>query len=90
MGFVSTDVRRSVVAWGCVFFALTLVACAANPSAKRTRRAMSEEEELEIGKEAAAQVAAAMGFAGSEVGFKPWTASGVSQTQWAFLCSTFA
>ena len=49
----------------CVTMALVLVACAANPSAKRTRRAMSEDEELEIGKEAAAEVEQYMGFAGS-------------------------
>lgn len=66
MGFETTNVKRRTVFWASAFLALTLVACAANPSAKRTRRAMSEDEELEIGKEAAAQVEAAMGFAGSK------------------------
>ncbi len=60
------DVKRHVVAWGCVALATTLVACAANPSARRTRRVMSEEEEIELGKQAAAQVEIAMGLAGSE------------------------
>ena len=43
-----------------------LVACAADPSAKRTRRVMSEQEELDLGKEAAEQVEQYIGFAGSE------------------------
>ncbi|MGB5812305.1 MAG: M48 family metalloprotease [Polyangiales bacterium] len=50
----------------CFTMALMLVACAANPSARRTRRAMSEDEELEIGRQAAAEVEQYMGFAGSE------------------------
>jgi len=60
------DVSRRWVTWGCVLLATTLVACAANPSARRTRRVMSEEEELGIGKEAAEQVERSMGLAGTE------------------------
>ena len=51
--------------FACVVLAIGLVACAANPSAGRTRRVMSEEDEIELGREAAAQVEQSMGFAGS-------------------------
>ena len=44
---------------------LALVACAADPGARRSRRLMSEEDEIAQGKEAAAQVEQLMGFSGS-------------------------
>ena len=44
---------------------VALVACAADPGARRTRRAMSEEQELELGREAAKQVEQYVGFSGS-------------------------
>lgn len=42
-----------------------LVACAADPGARRTRRVMSEEDEIKLGAEAAQQVEQYMGFSGS-------------------------
>jgi predicted Zn-dependent protease len=53
------------VTFACVALAAGLVACAADPGARRTRRAMSEEEEIEQGRQAAAEVEHSMGFAGS-------------------------
>ena len=66
MPYLGPTTQGRVRATTCFSMALVLVACAANPSAKRTRRAMSEDEEREIGKEAAAQVEQYVGFAGSE------------------------
>jgi len=60
------QLKRRVVASTCLLLAMGLVACAADPSAKRTRRVMSEQEELDLGKEAAEQVEQYIGFAGSE------------------------
>lgn len=66
MPYLGPTSQGQLRATTCFAMAIVLVACTANPSAKRTRRAMSESEELEIGKEAAAQVEQYMGFAGSE------------------------
>jgi len=50
-----------------VWVAITvgLVACAADPGARRTRRVMSEEDEIKLGAEAAQEVEQYMGFSGS-------------------------
>jgi predicted Zn-dependent protease len=45
--------------------AIGLVACAADPGARRSRRVMSEEAEIAQGREAAQQVEQYMGFAGT-------------------------
>ncbi len=44
---------------------ISVVACAADPGARRTRRLMSEQDEIAQGKEAAEQVEQVMGFSGS-------------------------
>ena len=49
----------------CLALSVCLVACAADPGARRTRRMMSEAEELELGRQAARQVEDYLGFAGS-------------------------
>jgi predicted Zn-dependent protease len=59
------EVSSRLVAISGIALALGLMACAANPGSARTRRAMSEEEEVEIGRQAAAEVERSMGFAGS-------------------------
>jgi predicted Zn-dependent protease len=63
--FVRHPLQGRAVALGCVALAIGLVACAADPGARRTRRVMSEEEEIKLGQEAAEQVEQYMGFAGS-------------------------
>jgi predicted Zn-dependent protease len=63
--FVRHPLRGRVVTLGCLALAIGLVACAADPGARRTRRVMSEEEEIKLGQEAAEQVEQSMGFAGS-------------------------
>ena len=59
--------RRSRRSIGALSLALSvsLLACAADPGARRTRRVMSESEELELGREAARQVEEYLGFSGS-------------------------
>jgi predicted Zn-dependent protease len=59
------EVSSRMVAISGIALALGLLACATNPGTARTRRAMSEEEEVEIGRQAAAEVERSMGFAGS-------------------------
>ena len=44
---------------------ISVVACAADPGARRTRRLMSEQDEIAQGKEAAEQGEQVMGFSGS-------------------------
>jgi predicted Zn-dependent protease len=65
--------QDAVIPWGrraATFVWLTvtigLIACAADPGARRTRRVMSEEDEIQLGQEAAQQVEEYLGFAGSE------------------------
>ena len=58
--------RRQAICSACLVLAVGLVACAADPSAKRTRRVMSEEDEIALGKEAAEQVEQYLGFSGSD------------------------
>ena len=60
-----THFRRRALSMACVAMALGFIACAADPGARRTRRAMSEKDELRIGKEAAQQVEQLMGFSGT-------------------------
>jgi predicted Zn-dependent protease len=60
------QLKHRGVGWTCGILAIALVACAADPSAKRTRRVMSEEDEIELGREAAVQVEQYMGLAGSD------------------------
>jgi predicted Zn-dependent protease len=55
--------RVVTLAWFSI--AIVLVACAADPGARRTRRVMSEEDEIKLGQEAAEQVEQYMGFAGN-------------------------
>lgn len=59
------DAWRRVAAFVWLAVIVGLVACAADPGARRTRRVMSEEDEIELGKEAAQQVEQYMGFSGS-------------------------
>jgi len=59
----SWETRATTVLW--VAISMALVACAADPGARRTRRVMSEEDEIALGKEAAREVEQYMGFAGS-------------------------
>ena len=54
--------RAATFLWVAVV--VGLVACAADPGARRTRRVMSEEDEIKLGKEAAEQVEQYMGFSG--------------------------
>ena len=54
--------RTATSLW--VAITVGLVACAADPSARRTRRVMSEEDEIQLGREAAKEVEQYMGFAG--------------------------
>ena len=62
---ISIDLRGRAVTFVCIALTLGLVACAADPSARRNRRLMSEEEEIAQGEEAAQQVKQYMGFAGT-------------------------
>lgn len=55
-----------LLAAACFFGAGWLAACAADPSARRTRRAMNEQEEIEIGRAAARQVEEYIGLSGGE------------------------
>ena len=55
--------RAATFLW--VAITIGLVACAADPGARRTRRVMSEEDEIKLGAEAAQQVEQYMGFSGS-------------------------
>ena len=57
--------QRRVATFTWVAIAVGLVACAADPGARRTRRVMSEEDEIKLGAEAAQQVEQYMGFSGS-------------------------
>jgi len=57
--------RGPSVPFACFVLAIGLVACAADPGARRSRRVMSEEDEIQQGREVAAQVEQSMGFAGS-------------------------
>lgn len=61
----SLDLRRRATTFVWVAITIGLVACAADPGAKRTRRVMSEEDEIKLGQEAAQQVEQYIGFAGS-------------------------
>ena len=65
MGEIRVPKQRQSIGVVCLFLAAGLVACAADPSAKRTRRVMSEEDEIALGKEAAEQVEQYLGFSGS-------------------------
>ena len=56
-------IRTATFLW--VAITLGLVACAADPGARRTRRVMSEEDEIKLGAEAAQEVEQYMGFSGS-------------------------
>lgn len=58
-------VPRWTVTLACAALSVGLVACAANPGTGRSRRGMSEEDEIEQGRQAAAEVEQSMGFAGS-------------------------
>jgi len=62
MRFLS-DRRAVTFAW--VAITIGLVACAADPGTRRSRRLMSEEAEIEQGREAAQQVEQYVGFAGT-------------------------
>ena len=55
--------RAATAAW--LTITVSLVSCAADPGARRTRRVMSEEDEITLGAEAAQQVEQYMGFSGS-------------------------
>ena len=55
--------RTATFLW--VTITIGLVACAADPGARRTRRVMSEEDEIKLGAEGAQQVEQYMGFSGS-------------------------
>ena len=55
--------RSATAAW--IAITVSLVSCAADPGARRTRRVMSEEDEIQLGAEAAQQVEQYMGFSGS-------------------------
>ena len=55
--------RAATSIW--VAITVGLVACAADPGARRTRRVMSEEDEIKLGAEAAQQVEQYLGFSGS-------------------------
>ena len=57
--------RRRATTFVWVAMTIGLVACAADPGARRTRRVMSEEDEIKLGAEAAQQVEQYMGFSGS-------------------------
>ncbi len=57
--------NERVVGALCVALSVCLLACAADPGSRRTRRVISEAEELELGREAAQQVEEYLGFAGS-------------------------
>jgi predicted Zn-dependent protease len=57
--------RRRATTVLALAVALGLVACAADPGSRRTRRVMSEEDEIALGNEAAQQVERQMGSAGS-------------------------
>lgn len=54
-----------MLVWSCATMTAVVVACAADPSSRRTRRVMSEDDELELGRQAAQQVEQYMGLAGS-------------------------
>ena len=56
--------RAATFVW--IATVIGLVACAADPGARRTRRVMSEEDEIKLGAEVAEQVEQYMGFAGSD------------------------
>lgn len=56
--------RRKAAKTLWVAVTIGLVACAADPSARRTRRVMSEEDEIKLGREASQEVEQYMGFAG--------------------------
>ncbi len=57
--------RKGAVTFLWVAITVGLVACAADPGARRTRRVMSEEDEIKLGAEAAQQVEQYMGLSGS-------------------------
>ena len=59
-----SDRRKRAATFLWVAMVIGLVACAADPGARRTRRVMSEEDEIKLGKEAAEQVEQYMGFSG--------------------------
>ena len=56
--------RRRAATFAWVAITVGLLACAADPGARRTRRVMSEEDEITLGAEAAQQVEQYMGFSG--------------------------
>ena len=58
-------VPRWTVTLACAALSVGLVACAANPGTGRSRRGMSEEDEIEQGRQAAVEVEQSMGFAWS-------------------------
>ncbi len=61
----SFNLRKRAVTLAWVAVTIGLVACAADPGKGRRARGMSEEAEIEQGREAAVQVEQYMGFAGS-------------------------
>ncbi|MGB5286328.1 MAG: M48 family metalloprotease [Polyangiales bacterium] len=61
---LTPNLRRKATTSLGVAITVGLVACAADPSARRTRRVMSEEDEITLGREAAKEVEQLMGFAG--------------------------
>ncbi len=67
MQVTDPECRRRATSFMCMSVAIGLVACAADPSSRRTRRVMSEEDEIALGNEAAQQVEQYMGLAGSAV-----------------------
>jgi len=58
-------VKRRIATFAWIAVTIGLIACAADPGARRSRRVMSEADEIALGKEAAAQVEQLMGFSGS-------------------------
>ena len=52
----SFNLRKPTATFAWVALTIGLVACAANPGTGRSRRVMSEEAEIEQGREVAAQV----------------------------------
>jgi predicted Zn-dependent protease len=59
------NLRKRAATFAWVAMTIELVACAANPGTGRSRRVMSEDAEIEQGREAAQQVGQYMGFSGS-------------------------
>lgn len=60
-----SKLRRRATTFAWVATTIGLLACAASPGTKRTRRVVSEEAEIEQGRQAAAEVEEYIGFAGN-------------------------